>query len=365
MAPKTDIDLLTSGTPNGHKELGLQYNTKKIELSKNEQKEPWFLEINPNGRIPAIVDKTSGKPKRVFEGASIQLYLCEKYDKDHKISFPYDSDEYWETVEWLVWMQSGLGPMQGQANHFYRYAPEKIPYAINRYQTETKRLYQVLNDRLASQRAAHNIPASEPGYIVGNKYTLADICNFSWVNWGEWAGVDPDESFPEIALWRASIEKRPAVEKGTNVPDEFKMKEIMRNKEKSEEYAKQSKSFLYVLIWVAICRECGPPPKNSRLERWRVDDAEQLAKAKEHDMRESEFEDVLQEFSGEFEPIKPLARRLHRILFCRDLGEDTSRWHGKLWLGTHLSTLETARLYSAMLQAFDEVGTSLSSTDVA
>ena len=111
-------------------ELGLQYNVHKLEFSKNQQKESWFLEINrrlqypdlavhsllqpvtnkdlltANGRIPAIVDKTSGKPKRVFEGASMQLYLCEKYDKDHKISFPYDSDEYWETVEWLVWMVS-------------------------------------------------------------------------------------------------------------------------------------------------------------------------------------------------------------------------------------------------------------------
>lgn len=95
----------TLGTPNGHKisvtleELGIKYNTHKIDISKNVQKEPWFLKINPNGRIPAIIDKTSGKPKRIFEGASIQLYLCEKYDKDHKISFPYDSDEYW--VGWL------------------------------------------------------------------------------------------------------------------------------------------------------------------------------------------------------------------------------------------------------------------------
>merc|ERR1711868_25705 len=124
-----------------------------------------------NDRIPALVDHTSGKSKRVFEGASMQLYLCEKYDKDHKISFPHDSDEYWETVEWLVWMQSGIGPMQGQSNHFTRYAPEKIPYAINRYQTETKRLYQVLNDRLAAERKANNVPAGEAAYLVGNKFT--------------------------------------------------------------------------------------------------------------------------------------------------------------------------------------------------
>lgn len=154
--------------------------------------------------------------------------------------------------------------MQGQANHFYRCtctldqdktstpptsnprfsdAPEKIPYAINRYQTETKRLYTVLNDRLAAQRTLYSLPPSSPAHLIGNKYSLADICIFSWVEWGEWAGVHPDE-FDEIKLWREAIEKRPAVVKGTNVPDEFKMKEIMRNKEKSEEYAKKSSGWI-------------------------------------------------------------------------------------------------------------------------
>lgn len=142
--------ILAASTPNGQKisitleELGLQYNVHKLEFSKNQQKEPWFLEINrmshcvnfskpfhetptncillwtANGRIPAIVDKTSGKPKRVFEGASMQLYLCEKYDEDHKISFPYDSDEYWETVEWLVWMVSCALLIQHRNNYTCR-----------------------------------------------------------------------------------------------------------------------------------------------------------------------------------------------------------------------------------------------------
>lgn len=202
MAPptpqETDIELYTAGTPNGQKisitleELGVKYNVNKVDIAKNVQKEDWFLKINreyfivsispnpklstnhqissssppppqnqisnnfflspANGRIPAIVDKTSrrsGKP--VFEGSSIQLYLTAKYDPEHRISFPYDSDEYWEVVEWMTWMQSGLGPMQGQANHFYRYAPTRMEYAINRYQTETKRLYQVLEERLKMQ----------------------------------------------------------------------------------------------------------------------------------------------------------------------------------------------------------------------
>ncbi|KAG4415395.1 hypothetical protein IFR04_011491, partial [Cadophora malorum] len=144
---KTDIVLYTSGTPNGQKvsmvleALGLKYETKHIDISKNTQKEEWYLKINPNGRIPAIIDRTEtadGKSheKRVFEGMAIMLYLCQKYDREYVISYAFDSDKYWEVVEWMTWMQSGIGPMQGQANHFFRYAPEKIEYAINRYQTE-------------------------------------------------------------------------------------------------------------------------------------------------------------------------------------------------------------------------------------
>ncbi|KAK4613711.1 Disulfide-bond oxidoreductase [Fulvia fulva] len=184
--------------------------------------------LRTNGRIPAIVDKTGGKDKRIFEGASIQLYLCEKYDKDHKISFQYDSDEYWEMVEWLFWMQSGLGPIQGQANHFYRYAPHKDDYAIKRYQTETKRLYGVLNDRLKSEGT---------GWLVGGKYTIADLCCFSWVNWAEWAGIETS-SFPELQRWLEAIQKRDAVERGVHVPDRFEMKEAMKTKEGQVEYAK-------------------------------------------------------------------------------------------------------------------------------
>lgn len=185
-----------------------------------------------NGRIPAIVDKTSGKEKRLFEGGSILLYLCSKYDKEHNLSFPYDSDEYWEVVEWITWMQSGIGPMQGQANHFYRYAPTKIDYAINRYQTETKRLYEVLNDRLKAQKAA-----GQGLWLVGGKYTIADLACFSWVNWAEWAGV-PTKPYSEIEKWMAEINSRPATEKGCNVPDKFEMKEAMKTKEGEEEYAK-------------------------------------------------------------------------------------------------------------------------------
>ena len=118
-----DITLYTSGTPNGQKasitleELGLPYKVENVQISKSVQKEDWFLRINPNGRIPAIIDKTpsaDGQPrfKRIFESGALMLYLCERYDKDHKLCYAYDTDQYWEVIEWLVWMQSGLGPMQ-------------------------------------------------------------------------------------------------------------------------------------------------------------------------------------------------------------------------------------------------------------
>ena len=123
VVPKTDIILYTAGTPNGQKasitleELGLNYEVKKINMGENVQKEDWFLRINPNGRIPAMIDRTptpdgKSREKRIFESGAMMLYLCQKYDLDNKISYPYDSDKYWEVVEWLVWMQSGLGPMQ-------------------------------------------------------------------------------------------------------------------------------------------------------------------------------------------------------------------------------------------------------------
>jgi len=127
---------------------------------------------------------------------------------------------------------------QGQANHFYRYAPEKIEYGINRYQTETKRLYQVLNDRLAQQEKA-----GQGLWLVGNKFSIADIACFSWVNWGAWAGIET-KPFPEIERWLDTINARPAVQKGVNIPDEFKLKEIMSSKEKAEEHAKKASAWV-------------------------------------------------------------------------------------------------------------------------
>jgi len=242
MPQNTEIDLYTGGTPNGHKvqilleELELTYTTHKLDISKNVQKEDWFLKINPNGRIPAIVDKTSGTPKRIFEGASILLYLTAKYDKEHKVSFAYDTSEYWEEVEWLVWMQSGIGPMQGQANHFFRYAPERIEYATKRYITETKRLYQVLEDRLLEQENK-----GQGLWVVGGKYSIADIACFSWVNWAPWSGVDT-KIFPAIERWIAAIEDRPATIRGLEMTEKEGKWDKVKKFGNAEEAAKQAKA---------------------------------------------------------------------------------------------------------------------------
>ncbi len=150
MAPA--IELLTSATPNGQKisifleELNIPYKASYINLSASEQKTPSFLKINPNGRIPAIIDH-SRNAFPVFESGAIFLYLAEHYDTEYKFTFE-DPDEKSEMVQWLFFQNAGVGPMQGQANHFFRYAPEEIKYGIERYQNETKRLYSVLERRL-------------------------------------------------------------------------------------------------------------------------------------------------------------------------------------------------------------------------
>jgi glutathione S-transferase len=206
-----NIELLTAATPNGQKisifleELGIHYTTTAINLGKDEQKSKDFLKTNPNGRIPAIIDH-SRNSFPVFESGAIFLYLAEHYDKDFKFSFQ-DADERSDMLQWLFFQNAGIGPMQGQANHFFRYAPEKIQYGINRYQNETKRLYSVLEARL-----------SEREYLVGDKYSIADMSTFTWVRWAPWAGIELDE-FPKLKAWSEKIESREAVKKGLKVPD--------------------------------------------------------------------------------------------------------------------------------------------------
>ncbi|CAK4031508.1 Disulfide-bond oxidoreductase [Lecanosticta acicola] len=237
----SNIHLYTTQTPNGIKisitleELGLPYEFTKIDISKNTQKEQWFLDINPNGRIPALTDTfTDGKPIRVFESGAIMQYLVERYDNDHKISYPAGSREHIEMTNWLFFMNAGVGPMQGQSNHFTRYAPEQIPYGINRYQNETRRLYGVLDKHLKD---------SGNQYLVGNKCTIADIAHWGWVSAAGWAGIDIDE-FPTLKAWEDRMWARPALQKGANVPDPYKMKELLSNKEAMEKHAAESRNWI-------------------------------------------------------------------------------------------------------------------------
>lgn len=215
MATRPDIHLYTSQTPNGVKisitleELGLPYEVTHISLAKMEQKTDAFLAINPNGRIPALTDTfTDGKTINLFESGSIQQYLVDQYDKDHKISYPKGTREYYETNNWLFFLNAGVGPMQGQSNHFTRYAPEKIEYGMKRYQNETRRLYRVLDKHLQK---------SSSGYLVGDRCTIADIAHVGWISASDWAGVDIEE-FPTLKAWLSRMNARPGVQKGNDVP---------------------------------------------------------------------------------------------------------------------------------------------------
>lgn len=241
MPTKSDIHLYTAGTPNGYKasilleELGLEYKVTAIDMKKNTQKEPWFLEINPNGRIPAMTDTfTDGKPIRIFESGSILQYLIERYDKDHKLSYPYGSREYWEINNWVMWQMGGLGPMQGQANHFNRYAPEKIEYGINRYINETRRLYSVMESQLEK---------STSGFLVGDRLTIADIICVGWANSHDWAGVSFDK-FPKVNAWLEKVKSRPAVQRGFAVPDANAADRKNLSEEEREKIAKQTRDWV-------------------------------------------------------------------------------------------------------------------------
>ncbi|KAJ4383140.1 Glutathione S-transferase 2 [Neurospora sp. IMI 360204] len=228
----SDIHLYTAQTPNGIKisilleELGVPYKVTAIDITKDVQKEPWFLEINPNGRIPALTDKLEdGTPISLFESGAIMQYLVDRYDKDHKVSYPHGSKEYYETLSWLFWQMGGLGPMQGQANHFTRYAPEKIQYGIDRYQNETRRLYRVMDAHLAK---------NEKGYLVGDRPTIADFSCWGWVAIHGWSGIkDFETQFPNLNAWLNRLLERPGVEKGRHVPSKHSALEL--NKLSEEE----------------------------------------------------------------------------------------------------------------------------------
>lgn len=173
--------------------------------AKADHQTPEFLKVNPNGRIPALVDD-SQNGLDVWESASIELYLQQQYDPDSKFWFT-DVKGRSDALSWLFFAHGGVGPMQGQAHHFYRYAPLKIPYGIKRYIEETDRLYSVIEEGLTKGN----------GWLAGGKYSIADINVYPWIRSYAWAGIDITK-YPRIGKWLKTIEARPAVQKGLTVP---------------------------------------------------------------------------------------------------------------------------------------------------
>jgi glutathione S-transferase/GST-like protein len=224
------IDLYTAATPNGHKasialeELGLPYELHILDLAANVQKEPWFLAINPNGRIPAIVDRAAGD-FAVFESGAILIYLAEKTG----MLMPSDPKGRSQVLQWLMFQMGGVGPMMGQANVFYRYFPEKIQPAIDRYQGESKRLFRVLDSHLARHE-----------YLAG-EYSIADIANWAWVRTHSWSGVDVD-GLPHLQRWLALVGERPAVRRGVQLPPS--RLDRSASAEKAEQFAAEARKML-------------------------------------------------------------------------------------------------------------------------
>ncbi len=200
------ITLYTAPTPNGYKisialeELGLPYTVKVLDLGEGEQKTPAYLAINPNGRIPAIVDHEAGD-FAVFESGAILIYLAEKTGR----LLPQDPRRRSVALQWLMFQMGGLGPMQGQAHVFLRYFPEHLPAAIARYQKETRRLYEVLDGRLNGRD------------YLADEYSIADIATWPWVRIHEWAEV-PVDGLDHLQAWMARLAERPACQKGVTIP---------------------------------------------------------------------------------------------------------------------------------------------------
>ncbi|QKS31611.1 MAG: Disulfide-bond oxidoreductase YfcG [Accumulibacter sp.] len=200
------IDLYTAATPNGHKisialeELALPYTVHTLDLAQREQKQPWFLAINPNGRIPAIVDRAAAD-FAVFESGAILIYLAEMTGR----LLPRDARGRSCVLQWLMFQMGGIGPMMGQANVFYRYLPEKIQPAIDRYQGECRRLFQVLDGRLRDNE------------FLADDYSIADIANWAWVRTHRWSGIEIDD-LPHLQRWLKQIRARPAVQQGIATP---------------------------------------------------------------------------------------------------------------------------------------------------
>ena len=224
------IDFYTAPTPNGHKvscaleAMELKYETLVVNLMENEQKKPEFLAISPNGRIPAIVDRDADNLP-IFESGAIMIYLAEKTGK----LMPTDLNEKAKVLEWVMFQMGGIGPMMGQANVFFRYFPEKIQPAIDRYQNEGRRLFEVLDDHLATQE------------WLAKDYSIADIANWCWVRTYKWSGISI-EGLDHLQRWMKAMYDQPGMSAGLSVP--MKVESLLDDDKKAKEFAKNAEKMV-------------------------------------------------------------------------------------------------------------------------
>ena len=227
------IDLYTAATPNGHKisialeELSLPYTLRVLKLSEGEQKKPEFLAISPNGRIPAIVDRDADD-FAIFESGAILVYLAEKTGR----LMPTDVKGRSRVLQWLMFQMGGIGPMMGQANVFFRYFPEKIQPAIDRYQRESRRLFGVLDTQLKDHE-----------YLANDAYSIADIANWSWVRTHRWSGVEVDD-LPHLKRWLDAIRARPAVQAGLLRPASAVSMATDTDGDKAKQFAEEARKIV-------------------------------------------------------------------------------------------------------------------------
>ncbi|KAI1475557.1 glutathione S-transferase GstA [Daldinia eschscholtzii] len=215
-APKPGLNIYGCSAVNPYKltiaaeELSVPYNYVSVDMGAAEHQSEWYTSINPNGRMPALVHvKEDGTSVSVFESGACLLYIAAEFDKDHKISYPYGTPEYWKQLSWLSWQISGYGPMLGQACHFNRYSFEPVPYGVWRYTAEARRLNHVLDKELSSSP-----------FVGGDRLTIADIAVFIYAYSLKWCGVNIDE-FPNVKAWREKLLQRPGFQKGIQVPKPY------------------------------------------------------------------------------------------------------------------------------------------------
>ncbi len=223
-------DLYTAPTPNGHKasvtleELELPYESHFVNITEGEQKEDWYVKLNPNARIPTLVDRDEDN-FAVFESGAIMIYLAEKAGR----LLPTDAKGRSLVMQWLMFQMGGIGPMMGQANVFHRYFPEKIPSVVDRYQHESLRLFEVLDRRLAESE------------WLADDYSIADIANWCWVRIYKWSGVSID-GLSHLQRWMDVMKARPACQRGIDVP--FSLGNLLEDEKSAEEFAKNARNIL-------------------------------------------------------------------------------------------------------------------------